>query len=47
VVMLILLVLSNDRLVMGNARNPRWVNWTAVGTVVVSLAAIFVALWSD
>jgi Mn2+/Fe2+ NRAMP family transporter len=46
-VMLILLVLSHDRLVMGNARNPRWVNWTAVGTVVVSLAAIFVALWSD
>ena len=47
VVMLILLVLSNDRHVMGDARNPRWVNWTAVATVVVSLAAIFVALWGN
>ena len=44
VVMLILLVLSNDRHIMGNARNPRWVNWTAVVTIVVSLAAIFVAV---
>jgi Mn2+/Fe2+ NRAMP family transporter len=47
VVMLILLVLSNDRHVMGDTRNPRWVNWTAVATIVVSLAAIFVALWGN
>jgi Mn2+/Fe2+ NRAMP family transporter len=47
VVMLILLVLSNDRHVMGDTRNPRWVNWTAGATIIVSLAAIFVALWGD
>jgi Mn2+/Fe2+ NRAMP family transporter len=44
VVMLILLVLSNDRQIMGDTHNPRWVNWIAVLTIVVSLAAIFAAL---
>jgi Mn2+/Fe2+ NRAMP family transporter len=44
VVMLILLVLSNDRRIMGDTRNPRWVNWLAGLTIIVSLAAIFVAL---
>ena len=44
VVMLILLVLSNDRQIMGNARNPRWVNWIAVLTIIVALAAMFIAL---
>jgi Mn2+/Fe2+ NRAMP family transporter len=44
VVMLILLVLSNDRQIMGKARNPRWVNWIAVLTIMVALAAMFIAL---
>jgi Mn2+/Fe2+ NRAMP family transporter len=44
VVMLILLVLSNDRQIMGQARNPRWVNWIAVLTIMVALAAMFIAL---
>jgi Mn2+/Fe2+ NRAMP family transporter len=44
VVMLLLLVLSNDRHIMGEARNPRWVNWMAVSTIVIALAAIFIAL---
>jgi Mn2+/Fe2+ NRAMP family transporter len=37
-------VLSNDRQIMGQARNPRWVNWIAVLTIMVALAAMFIAL---
>jgi Mn2+/Fe2+ NRAMP family transporter len=44
VVMLLLLVLSNDRRIMGDARNPRWVNWMAGLTIIVALAAMFMAL---
>ena len=44
VVMVILLVLSNDRQIMGQAHNPRWVNWIAVLTTLVALAAMFIAL---
>ncbi len=44
VVMLIVLVLCNDRPIMGDARHPRWVNWIAVLTSVVALAAIVAAL---
>jgi Mn2+/Fe2+ NRAMP family transporter len=44
VVMLLLLVLSNDRHIMGDTRNPRWVNWMAVLTIMVTLAAMFTAL---
>jgi Mn2+/Fe2+ NRAMP family transporter len=44
VVMLILLVLSNDRQIMGQAHNPPWVNWIAVLTIVVAVAAMFIAL---
>jgi Mn2+/Fe2+ NRAMP family transporter len=47
VVMLILLVLSNDRQIMGQARNPRWVNWIAVLTIMVASAAMFIALIGD
>jgi NRAMP (natural resistance-associated macrophage protein)-like metal ion transporter len=43
-VMLILLVLSNDRQIMGPARNPPWVNWIAGLTIVVAVAAMFTAL---
>jgi Mn2+/Fe2+ NRAMP family transporter len=44
VVMLILLVLSNDRQIMGQAHNPPWVNWIAGLTIVVAVAAMFIAL---
>jgi Mn2+/Fe2+ NRAMP family transporter len=44
VVMLLLLVLSNDRQIMGTARNPSWVNWIGVLTIAVALSAMFVAL---
>ena len=44
VVMLILLVLSNDRHIMGQAHNPRWVNWMAGLTIVVAVMAMFIAL---
>jgi Mn2+/Fe2+ NRAMP family transporter len=43
-VMLILLVLSNDRQIMGPARNPHWVNWLAGATIIVAVAAMFMAL---
>jgi Mn2+/Fe2+ NRAMP family transporter len=44
VVMVILLVLSNDRQIMGQAHNPPWVNWIAGLTIVVAVAAMFIAL---
>jgi Mn2+/Fe2+ NRAMP family transporter len=44
VVMLLLLILSNDRQIMGEVRYPRWTNWTAVLTIVISLSAITIAL---
>ena len=43
-VVLILLVLSNDRSVTGTHRNPAWVNWMAGLTIVFVLAADFIAL---
>lgn len=44
-VLLILLVLSNDRRVVGPAtRNPAWVNWFAGLAVLAALAADFAAL---
>lgn len=47
VLILTLLVLSNDRRIVGSARNPRWVNWMAVLTILVALAADFIALLSN
>ena len=44
VLILMLLVLSNDQRIVGAARNPRWVNWMAVLTILVALAADFIAL---
>ncbi len=44
VLMLMLLVLSNDKQVVGNYKNPPWVNWMAILTIFVSLAADFAAL---
>jgi Mn2+/Fe2+ NRAMP family transporter len=44
ILILMLLVLSNDRRIVGAARNPRWVNWMAVLTILVALATDFVAL---
>lgn len=44
VLILMLLVLSNDQQIVGTARNPRWVNWMAVLTILVALAADFIAL---
>ncbi|MGD9765888.1 MAG: hypothetical protein AB7V27_19535 [Candidatus Binatia bacterium] len=45
-ILMILLVLSNDRQVVGDARNPAWMN-AAVGlAVIVALAADFAALVS-
>ncbi len=44
VLMLMLLVLSNDKQVVGEYKNPRWVNWMAILTIFVSLAADFAAL---
>jgi Mn2+/Fe2+ NRAMP family transporter len=45
-VMLILLVLSNDGQIVGATRNPRWVNWLAGCTIVLTLAADCIALLS-
>jgi len=44
VILLVLLMLSNDRRVVGNDRNPRWVNVVGALTVLVALAADFAAL---
>ena len=44
VLMLMLLVLSNDRQVVGRNTNPQWVNWIAILTIFLSLAADFAAL---
>ncbi len=44
VLMLMLLVLSNDKQVVGSHKNPPWVNWMAILTIFVSLAVDFAAL---
>lgn len=44
VILAILLVLSNDRRIVGRARNPRWINAVAVLTILLALAADFAAL---
>ncbi len=44
VLMFMLLVLSNDKQVVGSHKNPPWVNWMAILTIFVSLAADFAAL---
>ncbi len=45
-ILAILLVLSNDRRVVGEARNPTWINVVAVLTIIMALAADFAALVS-
>ncbi|MDX2169894.1 MAG: divalent metal cation transporter [Deltaproteobacteria bacterium] len=45
-ILAILLVLSNDRRVVGSSRNPRWMNVVAVLTILMALAADFAALVS-
>ena len=44
IIVLMLLILSNDRRVMGRVRNPRWVNAIAGFTILLTLAADVVAL---
>jgi Mn2+/Fe2+ NRAMP family transporter len=44
VVMVILLVLSNDRQIMAPAHNPHWVNGLAGASIIVAVAAMFMAL---
>ncbi len=44
VLILVLLVLSNDPRIVGPTRNPLWVNVMAVITILVALAADFAAL---
>jgi Mn2+/Fe2+ NRAMP family transporter len=44
--MLILLVLSNDARIVGGTRNPMWVNIVAVLTIVLASAATFAAVVS-
>ncbi|HFC08917.1 MAG TPA: divalent metal cation transporter [Chloroflexi bacterium] len=44
VLMLILLVLSNDRRVVGSAKNPLWVNGIAAFTILIAFAADAAAL---
>jgi len=39
VVIFVLLMLSNDRRIVGHRRNPRWVNVAGVATIVAALAA--------
>ncbi len=43
-ILLILLVLSNDRRIVGATRNPAWVNWMAGLAVAAALAADYAAL---
>jgi Mn2+/Fe2+ NRAMP family transporter len=45
-ILTLLLVLSNDRRVVGRARNPMWINVVAVLTILMALAADFAALVS-
>jgi Mn2+/Fe2+ NRAMP family transporter len=45
-ILAILLVLSNDRRVVGAARNPMWMNGVAILTILLALAADFAALVS-
>lgn len=45
-VMFVLLLLSNDRRVVGNSRNPGWINSVAVLTIFVALAALAGAVMS-
>ncbi|NPA92332.1 MAG: divalent metal cation transporter [Chloroflexi bacterium] len=45
VLMLMLLVLSNDRRIVGEATNPRWINLTAVMTIGLALLANALALF--
>ncbi len=44
ILMLMLLVLSNDERIVGPARNPRWANWVAILTILIALATDFIAL---
>lgn len=44
--MLILLVLSNDGRIVGTAKNPMWVNVVAVLTMLLASAATFAAVVS-
>ena len=44
VILAILLILSNDRTIVGRARNPTWINVVAVATILMVLAADFAAL---
>lgn len=43
-ILVILLMLSNDRRIAGESRNPMWVNWMAALAVLAALAADFAAL---
>lgn len=45
-ILAILLVLSNDRRIVGKARTPTWMNVVAVLTILLALAADFAALVS-
>ena len=41
---LMLLVLSNDTRIVGESRNPRWVNWMGFLTILIALTANFSAI---
>jgi Mn2+/Fe2+ NRAMP family transporter len=45
IIMMVLLMLSNDTKVIGTDRSPLWVNIMAVLTIFVALAANFAALF--
>ena len=47
IIMVVLLMLSNDTRVIGTRRNPLWVNVFAVVTILVALAANFAALFGE
>jgi Mn2+/Fe2+ NRAMP family transporter len=47
IIMVVLMMLSNDTKVIGMNRNPLWVNLMAVVTIFVALAANFAALFGN
>jgi Mn2+/Fe2+ NRAMP family transporter len=46
VILIVLLLLSNDPRIVGTHRNPPWVNAVGIVTVLAALAADFAALVS-
>lgn len=47
IIMVVLLMLSNDTQIIGLKKNPVWINAIAVATILIALAANFLALFGN